>query len=167
MYIDSSFVILYTLFPTCQMRVSGFYQRCCPPPPASACTRVGLRLCFNCELQISVGSAGPHSTSTVSSKLQWALPNLKLWELDLTVGTARIYVRTCLNICQCLEMRWSGSLEVFFFASLDEAARFHCYPLCGIWAELTGCRLKIAWRIIPLGQFHFWVVVVRSRNSKK
>ena len=58
------------------------------------------------------------STSTVNSKLQWPPLNLKLWELDLTVGTARIYVRNCLNICQCLEMRWSGSLEVFFlFAS--------------------------------------------------
>ena len=69
-------------FPTCQVRISRFYQSYfllllllpsfLPPPP-------------NSELQISVGTAGPHQrtpdhsghcrTATTSSGSQWALPH--------------------------------------------------------------------------------------------
>ena len=64
---------------TCQMRVSRFYQRCCLPPPASAC--LGPQ-----PLQISVGTPWPQprapdvsghcrtstTSSTARARSQWA-----------------------------------------------------------------------------------------------
>ena len=101
------------LVPTCQVRVSRSYQRCCVP--ASACLplgllRFGLRLCdLNRDRQISVGTAGPQnatsartaSTASVgtagpqprapdvsghSARAKWALPDLNC-ESQI-VGTA-------------------------------------------------------------------------------
>ena len=116
----------WCLFPTCQVRVTRFYQsdawgghphphppRPPPPPRASVSPAAGrsghcrtscassrsqwaLRD-FICQLQIAVGTAGPHvrapdpsgqrRTSTASSRSQWALPDL-MCELQIPVGNA-------------------------------------------------------------------------------
>ena len=52
----SECISLTAFFPTCQVRVSRFYQSW---PAHLRLALLRLCLCFNCELQISVGTAGP------------------------------------------------------------------------------------------------------------
>ena len=49
-------MLCYVFFPTCQVGVSRFYQSCFPPPPPPSPLAASD---LNCELQISVGTAGP------------------------------------------------------------------------------------------------------------
>ena len=80
-----------TCFPTCQVRVSRFYQSY-----QTDISQWALQD-LNCELQISVCTAGPQlqapdlsghcRISTASSRSQWALPGLNR-ELQISVGTA-------------------------------------------------------------------------------
>ena len=92
-----------TCFPTCQVRVSRFYQSYqtsvsghCRTSTASSRSQWALPD-PNCKLQISVATAGSQPrapdlsgrcrTSTVSSRSQWALPDLNR-ELQISVGAA-------------------------------------------------------------------------------
>ena len=65
------YIQLY-FFPTCQVRVSRFYQSCMPPTSA-----------FTSSSSTSVAS----TSSTASSRSQWALPGLNR-ERKSSVGTA-------------------------------------------------------------------------------
>ena len=118
-------------FPTCQVRVSTFYQSCFrlllppSPPAASDCTpncelqiRSQLSLPdLNGESQISVGNAGPQlrgpdasghcRISAASARSQWALPRPQLREPE----SANIYFHSlCQKLCQNSVSGW-GSLE--------------------------------------------------------
>ena len=80
------------LVPTCQVRVSRSYQRCCVPPPASP--------------SASSASDSTSATSTATARFQWALldpkmrpqreqPQPRAWaqpdlnrERQMSVGTA-------------------------------------------------------------------------------
>ena len=86
-------------FRTCQVRVSDFIRDTfflLLLPTTNSRSQWAL-LDLNCELQMSVGTAGPQlrapdlsghcRTSTASSRAQWALPDLNC-ELQISVGTA-------------------------------------------------------------------------------
>ena len=97
---QSSFLAKYSFSTTCQVRVVRFYQSCSPPPPPHPPPPSPPRLLLavqipvgtvalpdlHRELQIPVGTAGPPPrapdpsghcrTSTATSRLQWALPDL-------------------------------------------------------------------------------------------
>ena len=86
-------------FRTCQVRVSDFIRDTffflLLLPTTNSRSQWAL-LDLNCELQMSVGTAGPQlrapdlsghcRTSTASSRAQWALPDLNC-ELQISVGT--------------------------------------------------------------------------------
>ena len=70
-YFFGMYMQLY-FFPTCQVRVSRFYQSCMPPTSA-----------FTSSSSTSVAS----TSSTANSRSQWALPGLNR-ERKSSVGTA-------------------------------------------------------------------------------
>ena len=59
-------------FPTCQVMVCRFYQSCFPPSPPSPSPPAASDL--NCELRISVGTAGSTASSRCQWRSQYALP---------------------------------------------------------------------------------------------
>ena len=78
-YVSIRYVkLLYSFFPTCQVRVVRFYQSCSPPPPPPPPSppRPPPR---------SPDPSGHCRTSTASSRSQ--LPDLNR-ELQISVGTA-------------------------------------------------------------------------------
>ena len=76
--VHSLFFCSFSFFPTCQVRVVRFYQRCSPPPPPPPHPPPPPR---------SPDPSGHSRTSTASSRSQWALPDLNR-ELQIAVGTA-------------------------------------------------------------------------------
>ena len=85
--------LLFSFFPTCQVRVVRFYQSCSPPPlPASSTisASVHFRLANSSptselsELPSSVSSAGPEPAPSELSEHRWTWT----WDFPSSVSTA-------------------------------------------------------------------------------
>ena len=91
-------------FPTCQVRVVRFYQRCSPPPPpppphppppspprspdpSGHCRTSTASSRSQWALPDLPGCSGHCRTSTATSRSQWALPDLNR-DFQIAVGTA-------------------------------------------------------------------------------
>ena len=106
--------LIYSFFPTCQVRVVRFYQSCSPPPPPRLAVLLLLLLfssSSSCSSPSSFSSTMSASTSTSTS----ALPTLRQALCQLSspssLPTSQLSVHWDLNLgpAQLSVHRWTSS----------------------------------------------------------